>query len=181
MDERPSSGPAPRWGEYAPTPPSAPAPVEPEAPREEWPPPAAPERVPPTSLRAARPGTAPPWDRLVTVLLLGLGCINVIGGIPAMLGLAQTLDDTYASQGYGHYTSDSLAAAIGIAINVVNVLLLVVAVALSVRRLRSGRLTFWVPLVAGASALIVTIALVSAAMLGDPALPAFLSQQGSGS
>ncbi len=167
MTDRPTSGPAPGYGEYGPLP--EPLPVPPAAAEPE------PERVPigGESVRRGRPA----WDRVVTIALLVLGVFNVLTGIPQMLRLAETLDETYAAQGFGDYTAVGLASGIGIAVNVVNVLLLVVAVAVSVRRLRAGRLAFWVPLVAGVISTVVTIVLIGAAMLGDPALASYLQEQ----
>ena len=176
MSDRPSSGPAPRWGEYGPAP-------EPTPPARPDPPAAADQRLTPSGRApaAAAAAAAPAWDRVVTVALLALGLVNVLFTIPEMLALPRALDQVYAAQGFGRYTSDSLASAIGIAINAVDVLLLVVAVLLAVRRLRSGRIAFWIPLVAGATALVVTGALLTVAMLGDPAMPAYLQSQSTSS
>lgn len=164
MPDRPTSGPAPQWGEYGPLP-------DPPAT------PASPPRLPRPAQAQAAP--APRWDRVATIALLGLGIINVLGAIPQMVVLPQALDAAYQAQGIGHYTSNALASAIGVAVNLVSVLLLVAAVLLSIRQLRTGRLAFWVPLVAGATAFIVTGALLAVAMFGDPALPAYFQQAGS--
>ncbi|BDZ44655.1 DUF6264 family protein [Naasia aerilata] len=166
MSDRPTSGPAPRYGEYGPVPEQPPVPpvvAEPAA------------AVPAPRANAAAPAAGTRvWDRLLTGVLLGLGTLNVLTGIPTMLALPRVLDEQYRAQGFGTYTSDALAAAIGVVINVVGVLLLIAAILLAVRRLRAGRLAFWVPLAAGATLFVVTGVLVVAAMLGDPALPAYL-------
>lgn len=133
--------------------------------------------MPPAARTPAPAVASRAWDRILTVALLVFGLFNVLTGIPAMLQLAESLDQAYASQGFGDYTSDGLASALGIAANIVNVLLLVAAVAASVRQLRTGRLAFWIPLVAGATAVVVTIVLIGAAMLGDPALASYLQEQ----
>jgi hypothetical protein len=84
------------------------------------------------------------------------------------------MDEQYRIQGFGDYTNDALAAPLGVVINVVSVLLLVAAILLSLRQLRSGRVAFWIPLVAGATTLLVTGVLLVVAMLADPAMPAYL-------
>jgi uncharacterized membrane protein YhaH (DUF805 family) len=117
---------------------------------------------------------------VLTIALLVLGVINVLTSIPQMLTLSRTLDDAYRLQGIGDYTNESLATAIGIAINVVGVILLLAAAALALSRLRAGRLAFWVPLVAGATAFVITAVLMLVAMLGDPALSAYLGGQAPG-
>ncbi|WP_210479412.1 DUF6264 family protein [Naasia sp. SYSU D00948] len=165
MSDRPTSGPAPRWGEYGPAPEPAPELPPPVAP--------APEQPPATAARRA----APTWDRVLTIALLVFGTVNVLTGIPQMLRLPDALDEAYAMQGFGDYTAIALASAIGIAVNVVNVLLLIAAVAASIPQLRAGRIAFWIPLVAGAIALVVAVVLIGAAMIGDPALAAYLEQQ----
>ncbi|WP_210506872.1 DUF6264 family protein [Naasia sp. SYSU D00057] len=170
MTDRPTSGPAPRYGEYAPVPPElpeVPAAAEPQ-----------PEPVADTAPAAAgRRG--PTWDRVLTIGLLVLGVLNVLSSIPQFLRLPETLDEAYALQGFGDFTADSLASAVGVGINVVNVLLLLGAVALSVARLRAGRIAFWVPVVAGVLAVIATIVLLAVAMLSDPTLAAYLEQGGT--
>ncbi|HEY8587994.1 MAG TPA: DUF6264 family protein [Naasia sp.] len=175
-DDRPTSGPAPRWGEYAPAPPPA-QPSEPVA--QEPVRSVAPPRAAVRSTAASGAATRP-WDRVLTIALLVLGVINVLTSIPQMLTLSRTLDDAYRLQGIGDYTNESLATAIGIAINVVGVILLLAAAALALSRLRAGRLAFWVPLVAGATAFVITAVLMLVAMLGDPALSAYLGGQAPG-
>jgi hypothetical protein len=177
VTDRPNSGPAPRYGEYAPAPP--------EPPRSAKPPVEVAPAVAPDHPVAAEPPhpvarhRGPTWDRVLTIGLLVLGILNVLTGIPQFLRLAETLDEAYAMQGLGDYTADSLASAIGIAVNAVNVVLLLVAVWLAVARLRAGKLAFWVPLSAGAASVIITITLLAVAMLGDPSLAAYLDGSGS--
>lgn len=171
-DDRPTSGQAPRWGEYAPAPP--PLPAEPTTPVERATAGPAPARPAPRA--AGHPG-ARPWDRVLTIALLVFGVLNVLTSIPQMLLLSRTLDEAYRLQGIGDYTNEPLATGIGIAINAVGVVLLLAGAALALARLRAGRLAFWVPLVAGATAFLITAVLMLVAILGDPALPAFLQGQ----
>jgi hypothetical protein len=137
------------------------------------------ERVRPAESAGPAARRAPRWDRALTIALLVLGVLNVLSGIPQFLHLPETLDEAYATQGFGDYTADGLASAIGIAINAVNVVVLLAAVALAVARLRAGKLAFWVPLAAGVTGAIVTIALFAIAMLGDPAITTYLQQGGT--
>jgi type III secretory pathway component EscS len=52
---------------------------------------------------------------------------------------------------------------------VTSVASLAVAIGFAVPRIRDHRLAFWIPLVAGAASAFVTIVLVAAAILADPA------------
>ncbi|MFD1714316.1 DUF6264 family protein [Amnibacterium flavum] len=188
MSDRPTSGPAPRWGEYAPVPEQPPVPPIAEkqaAPAERdftqfAPPPADAKPGAPAETDAAKgPKPVRLWDRSLTFGLIALAVLNVLFSIPSNLDLASTLDAFIRTAGFGAYTSDSLATGIGIANNVINVSLLILAVLLSTASLRAGRLTFWIPLTIGAVATIAVGVLVAVAMLSDPAFVAYLDQQRS--
>jgi hypothetical protein len=166
MSDRPTSGPAPQWGEYAPVnrPETTPAPA-PEAP---------PSVVDPATTTATRPGR--PWDRALTIGLLVIGVFNVLTSIPGNLDLPATLDAVYETAGYGDFTADGLASAMGIAVNIVNVVLVIFAVWLATANLRAGRISFWIPLTVGAVSFIVTLALFAIVMFTDPALLAYVER-----
>lgn len=157
-DDRPE----PRYGQYAPLPPT------PESP------PTGPEPA------AALPAVQAPrrtWDVVLTTLLLLLGVIDVVSGFPQFAGLAATLGTVYASQGFGTFTSDGLAATMGIAINVARVVVLAAAIVVSLLRIRANRIAFWVPLAGAALAALVVIVCVLAVILQDPALAEYVAKQ----
>jgi hypothetical protein len=172
MSERPTSGPAPRWGEYGPdVPPPPPVPAE-QRPE--------PEPEPEPTLRPRESADARPqrsWDLAATIGLLALGTLNTLVSIPSLLDLPFVLDTMYQAAGYGDYTSDALASGVGIAANIVQIVLLILAVWLSTISLRARRLTFWIPLTAGAVSTIVLIVLFAVAMIGDPALQGYAEEQ----
>jgi hypothetical protein len=189
MSDRPTSGPAPRWGEYAPV--AAPV-APPEVERAPEPEVRKPETHKPVSLRDSLRGTAKStdsaesvdgparpvrrWDRILTSALLALAVLNVLTGIPAMLDLPETLSTYYRTFGMGSYTSVALASGVGIAINVSQVVLLIVTVLLTTASLRAHRISFWIPLTAGVISTILISVLFSVAMSGDPALGAYLDR-----
>ena len=134
MSERPTSGPAPRWGEYAPVPQKAPEPEvvdEPTgiapAPRPDLPDSGS-DRLPPRRDRA--------WDRALTIGLLAFGGLNLLWSIPQFVDFAGLLRTAYSTAGYGTYTSDGLASALGAVVIVVQAALLVSAVVIAGRLLR---------------------------------------------
>jgi hypothetical protein len=102
--------------------------------------------------------------------------INVTVTVANMRELPEALQEGYAQQGIGTYTATDLANAMGWAVIVVSMLALVLAIGISVPRLRAHRLAFWVPLAAAAVSLILTTVLVAVAVFGDPAGAAYLQR-----
>ena len=81
----------------------------------------------------------------------------------------------FTQAGFGAYTSDGVAQVVGVIVIAVNVVGLALAIALSVPRLRTHRTAFWIPLVVGASCILLTVLLMVVAAAGDPAFTARLS------
>jgi hypothetical protein len=73
------------------------------------------------------------------------------------------------------YAGSSLAAPFGMVINIVQVVLLILAVYLSSRRLRSGKVTFWIPLVAGAISSTTSTILLMILLFSDPGFVQFMT------
>lgn len=164
-DPTPDPRPRPQYGEYsdAPPPVAAPEPLVEHAP------------APPT---AAAPGAGPSvgaivrnrWDRMLTVFLLALGTFDVVLNFTAFANFANTISISFAQLGVEDaFSSTELAAGVGLAANMIRVVLLAVAIVISVRRLRAGRITFWVPLTAGAIAAVALVVCFSIVLANDPA------------
>lgn len=111
----------------------------------------------------------PPRDAPITVALLVAAVVTVTRAVAAARMLPASLDESYASAGLGHYTNVALATPVGSAVVITQIVSLVIAIAVSVQRLRRGRRSFWVPLVVAAGCWLVTGALYTVAILGDPA------------
>ena len=122
---------------------------------------------------------APAWDPPLTVGLLVAGVINVTVTVANMRQLPETLQAGYAEQGIGTYTNFALASAMGWSVIATSMLALVLAIAISVPRLRAHRMTFWVPLAAAGASLVLTTTFIAIAVVGDPAGAAYL-QRNSG-
>jgi hypothetical protein len=105
--------------------------------------------APPTGrpVLVGHPGQPSP---LVTVLLLVFGIWNTVTSIPSFLDLGSSLSQGLAAAGYGSITFGAVTHVVGIALLVFSFLVLIAAVGLSFRRIRAGRSSFWVPLVAAA-------------------------------
>jgi len=179
--------PRPRYGEYAPegwVSPVPPADVAPPASQGDLSPAgrqtAAPQQE--QSRGGARPYPGPPAaapvlstgrrvDRVATFVLLGLAGYNVVANIVLVSGFSRTLLASFSAAGYpvDDFAGGADLQRAGGTIAVVSLIVFVLMLAWTVRRLRRGAITFWVPLVAGVVVTLVQTVLVLSVFLGDPA------------
>ena len=124
-----------------------------------------------------QPRRAPTWDPIATVGLLVIGVIDVTRTVAVARDLGALLDAVFEQAGFGEFTRDDVAQVVGAIVVAVNVLGLIVAIAAAVPRLRAHRTAFWVPLVVGATCLILTTVLLVVAAATDPAFTAQLQQR----
>ena len=162
--------PRPQYGEYA-TPeqqraarglPSEPLPPLPDT----LVPAAAPAKEPATA-STPRPRRA---DRIVTFALLAYGLLTVIMSGTSYLNLAPTLNDALSMVGVeGQFSNFAAARTWGVIATIALVVGWTLTAVLSVRRLRAGKITWWLPIVGA----VVTVTLVSICIMvplvGDPA------------
>jgi hypothetical protein len=116
-------------------------------------------------------------DRLATSILLGLGLVSFIVMMPGLLDLPGLIRPALVQMGVSGYSSDGLASAMGVLALGLQIALWVGAIILSGRSLRAGRLTFWIPLVAGVAANIVVVICIAIAMGADPAFMEYVRSQ----
>lgn len=132
---------------------------------------------PQVSARPARLG-----DRIATIALLVYGFVSVLSSVPryldvpgmaaailAVFGVHQELSDPGAARPWG------IAAAVVLAVG------WVAAAVISWRRLRTGRLTWWIPLVAGVVCSLAAGILITIPIMSDPAIAAALQKAVGGS
>lgn len=156
-ESAPDPRPEPRWGQYSDAVPVAAT----------YPPPT----PPPAPERAA----APTSDVVMTVLLIAIGLFDVIRQFPAFMDFARVMRESYTQLGYGEFTSDALANGMGVAQNIVRVVLILIAIAWSARRISQRKRAFWVPLAAGGVATLLLLGGIFAVMLIDPAITAYVN------
>ncbi len=171
----PDPRPRPQYGEYA-TPEQQRASIR-EPVREAMPVPVAPSPGGPTPAgptpaaaapAARRSGTV---DRIVTVLLLVFGLVNVASSVPALLDYDGYVASFLDALGVDGALADPAAGAPwGIAAALVLVVGLVAAAALSRASLRRGHITFWIPLVAAVVVNLIAAFLAIVPIVGDAAL-----------
>jgi hypothetical protein len=115
------------------------------------------------------------WDRILTIALLAMGTIFVISSTSTYADLPYSISEVYALYGFeGTHPDAELANSVGLAINIVQVVLLIIAIVLSWFTLRRGRLSFYIPLVAGVLANIVGTVLLTTLLLADPSFVDFM-------
>jgi hypothetical protein len=182
----------PQYGEYA-TPEEVaeargPLPVEPTDPVSRL---AAPISIPVSGRAAKKPGShsvpglssAPPprgapvaarhprqANNLITVLLLVFGIWNTVTTIPSYLDFGTVLTQGLELTGYGTVTFGAAAHTAGIVLLVISCLVLIAAVGVSLRLIRSGRRSIWVPVVAGAVYLVASLVVMTVVVANTPAL-----------
>ncbi|HEY8912015.1 DUF6264 family protein [Lacisediminihabitans sp.] len=150
----------------------------------------APPVVPPAAERAAEraavergaapsaTGAAAPrrWDIFLSYALLAYGAVTVVAGFFQFTDLNAVIEQVYTMMSIGTYTPTALAGTLGIVINVSNVVLFVITVAVTMRALRKGRLAFYLPIIGGAVAYLVSFVCLATLMLGDPAFTAYVGR-----
>lgn len=115
------------------------------------------------------------WDLILSIGLLAYGFFNVVAGFFQYSNIAEVVNQAYALQGVGEFTSTEFAETVGLAINVVNVVIYAVTALVTIRLLRARRLAFYVPLIGGALAAIVVAVLLLVLMFSDPAFMAYVN------
>jgi hypothetical protein len=132
----------------------------------------------PAYLAGQHPRRAP-WrfDAAVTIGLLAAGLVNVVGSISANADPAQAIDQSFSVFGAGSYTSTPQTAVIGVAVNVVNIVVLILTAWISLELVKRKRVAFWVPIAGALLAGIVTTLLVLSLILADPAFQQFMADR----
>lgn len=118
------------------------------------------------------------WDLYLTSILLAYGLFTVISGLFQYSDLAAVIQQVYTAQGIGRFTSVDGARLGGLVVNIVNLALFAVTAVLTYRRLRARKISFWLPLVGGAVAGIVTAGVFMVLIFSDPAFTTYMASRG---
>ena len=117
------------------------------------------------------------WDIIVSVALVVFGAYATFSSLAQYANFQTTIETVYATYGYtGTYSNPSLATTVGIALNIVQPIALIIAVFFTARRLRAGKIAFWVPLTAGAAVSIISAVLILVVIFSDSAFVAFFEK-----
>jgi hypothetical protein len=118
------------------------------------------------------------FDAAITIGLLAAGLVNVVGSIGANADPSRAIDQSYALFGGGTYTVTPQTAVIGIAVNVVNVVVFVLAAWIALELVKRKRVAFWVPIAGAVVATVITTILVLTLIVADPAFQQIMSRGG---
>lgn len=139
--------------------------------------PAAPIATTPVGAAPAVPMARAPrtWDRMLTILMLSLGAVNVLFSVVSYLNLSDSLAAAFTYAGItGEFTNFDSARTWGVISAVVLVVGFAATVFFAVRRLRRGRLTWWVPIVGAVITFAAVLVCFSVPLATDPAFIDFV-------
>jgi hypothetical protein len=118
------------------------------------------------------------FDAAITVGLLAAGLVNVVGSLGANADPSRAINQSYTLFGGGTYTVTPQTSVIGIAVNVVNVVVFVLTAWIALELVKRKRVAFWVPIVGAVVATVITSVLVLTLILADPAFQQIMSRGG---
>ena len=126
--------------------------------------------------RSAAPGRQRRWDLVLSTGLMVYGFLNVLSGLFQYADLGAFLDQLYEAFNIGNYVATGMERPIGIAIVASNLLSFTLVAWFTVRALKAHRIAFWIPLVGGVVATVVSALLLQVLVANDPAITAFLEK-----
>lgn len=129
----------------------------------------------PEPVAEAAPRRAHPVDRFATIGLLAYGLINVVVTAISYLDLTRVMNESMKILGiegeFTNYEQGKLWGTIAAVVLVVGWSLTATA---SIRRLRSAKITWWVPLVGAVATMLIASMCLAVPMLNDPAFMSYL-------
>jgi hypothetical protein len=132
--------------------------------------PAAPRATAAPSARATPAGNARLADRIITIALLAYGIVNVAVTAPRIFVFTTFAQDYFSLLGVdAAFTNTSAGAIWGPIASVAYVVGFAFTALVAWRRVRTGRIAFWVPLVGVAVTTLVVGICVAVPLAGDPA------------
>ena len=116
------------------------------------------------------------WDLVLSTGLMVYGFLNVLSGLFQYADLGAFLDQLYEAFNIGNYASTGMERPIGIAIVASNLLSFTLVAWFTVRALKAHKIAFWIPLVGGVVATIVSALFLQVLVANDPAITVFLEK-----
>jgi len=107
---------------------------------------------------------------MITVLLLVFGIWNTVTSVPSYLDFGAVFARGVELAGYGTVTLGGAAHTGGIVLLGISLLVLIAAVGVSLRLIRDGRRSIWVPVTAGAVYLLAFFIVMTVVVANTPAL-----------
>jgi energy-converting hydrogenase Eha subunit C len=117
-----------------------------------------------------------PLDRIITIALLAMGAVNVFLSVPGFLDLSETFARTMAAMGIpGEFSNFAAAQTWGAVASVVMVAGYLLTAVATWRRLRAGRMSWWLPVVGAVITFVLTVVCLAVPLWGDPAFQAYVN------
>lgn len=164
--------PRPAYGEYA----------SPEEQRARMGIPAEPPSVP-ASLPAPMPvmpepgavAARHPADRIITIVLLAMGAVNVVFSVSSFLDVGTAFSRTFEAMGIpGEFTNTPGAGTWGAIAGVLLLATYLITALAAWRRLRAGRISWWIPVVGAVVAYLFVVVCLTVPLASDPAFQEYL-------
>lgn len=134
---------------------------------------------PGTTIAGERPGVPRrrPVDRLITIALLAYGLVNVAVTAVSYLDFPTAMNQMMDALGVdGEFTNYAQGKLWGTIASIVLIVGWSLTAMFSVRRLRSGKVAWWVPLAGGAVTLLVASVCAAIPLMNDPAFIDFVAK-----
>ena len=109
------------------------------------------------------------WDRVITTAFLAYGAFTLFTRFLTLDSTGESLKQSLASVGFTGFDSVAQINEVALTSAIVELGILAIAVMLSVRRLRSGKITFFIPLIAGVLATVIMAMIFMPIVVADPA------------
>ncbi|MEW2004850.1 DUF6264 family protein [Microbacterium sp. NPDC079208] len=136
-----------------------------------------PAPAPSAAPQTSAPARPHPVDRFATIALLAYGLVNVVVTGLSYLDVVPVMNQTMGMLGIeGEFTNYAAGRMWGTIAAVVLAVGWCVTAALSIRRLRRGRVTWWLPVVGAVVTVGIAAFCLVVPMMGDPAFIAYLDQ-----
>ncbi|MDN3494619.1 DUF6264 family protein [Planococcus sp. APC 4015] len=139
----------------------------------------APEPAPPAAAAsvAHRPGS--PVNRIVTIGLLAAGAVNVVFSVVSYLDILPTIERSMQIMGIpGDFTNVAAAQMWGIVAAVALVIGYALTAIRSLRLLRAGRVSWWVPIVGAVITYVIVSTCLAVPLVNDPAFTSYMTSLG---
>lgn len=135
------------------------------------------QAAPASTASISRPAvkTPRPADKVITILLLAIGAVGALQFSLAMMSIEKTFALMGNAPGVDSFTPPSWLGTTGNVIGLAVLAIYGVMLVYTIRRLRAGKLSFWVPLATGAVVSVTIIATVFIAMLNSPGLTSIVT------
>lgn len=122
-----------------------------------------------------------PADRIATIALLVYGAINVVFTAVSFLDLPAVAERAMQIMGIpGEFTNVDSARSWGLIAAILLAVGYIVTALLAVRRLRRGRLAWWIPLVGALVTYAIVYVCIAIPLLGDPAFSQYITSPPAG-